>query len=89
MPRRPSSSFRLFLAPLLALTHGDGSLGSWQGSWAMDAQELAALVDGSSLAAEGVNGAVLSSGGLPGDVLGCTSGRMRQQAALLARDLLR
>ena len=33
------------------------------------ARQLAALVDGSSLAAEGVNGAVLSSGGLPGDVI--------------------
>ncbi len=33
------------------------------------AQQLAALVDGSRLAAEGVNGAVLSSGGLPGEVI--------------------
>ncbi|WP_153147194.1 NAD-dependent DNA ligase LigA [Dechloromonas sp. H13] len=33
------------------------------------AQQLAALVDGSRLAAEGVNGAALSSGGLPGEVI--------------------
>ncbi len=33
------------------------------------AQQLAVLVDGAKLAAEGVNGAALSSGGLPGDVI--------------------
>jgi len=33
------------------------------------AQQLATLVDGARLAAEGVNGAALSSGGLPGDVI--------------------
>ena len=39
----------LLVPPLLALTHGDGSLGSWQGAWAMDAGELAALVDASGV----------------------------------------
>lgn len=34
----------LLVPPLLALTHGDGALGSWQGAWAVDAAELAALV---------------------------------------------
>jgi uncharacterized heparinase superfamily protein len=34
----------MLVPPLLALTHGDGSLGSWQGSWAIDADEIAALV---------------------------------------------
>lgn len=34
----------LLVPPLLALTHGDGSLGSWQGAWAVDGAELAALV---------------------------------------------
>ena len=34
----------LLVPPLLALTHGDGSLGSWQGGWAIDAAELAALI---------------------------------------------
>jgi len=33
------------------------------------AQQLATLVDGAKLAADGVNGAVLSSGGLPGEVI--------------------
>ncbi len=39
----------LLVPPLLALTHGDGSLGSWQGSWAIDADELAALVSASGV----------------------------------------
>ncbi len=34
----------LLVPPLLALTHGDGSLGSWQGSWAIDGDEIAALI---------------------------------------------
>jgi uncharacterized heparinase superfamily protein len=34
----------LLVPPLLALTHGDGSLGSWQGGWAIDAAEVAALI---------------------------------------------
>jgi uncharacterized heparinase superfamily protein len=39
----------VLVPPLLALTHGDGSLGSWQGSWAIDAAEIAALVDASGV----------------------------------------
>ncbi len=34
----------LLVPPLLALTHGDGSLGSWQGAWAIDGDELATLI---------------------------------------------
>ena len=34
----------LLVPPLLTLTHGDGSLGSWQGAWAIDADEIARLV---------------------------------------------
>jgi uncharacterized heparinase superfamily protein len=34
----------VLVPPLLSLTHGDGSLGSWQGSWAIDADEIAQLV---------------------------------------------
>ncbi|MEN9717692.1 MAG: hypothetical protein RIQ99_570 [Pseudomonadota bacterium] len=34
----------LLVPPLLALTHGDGSLGSWQGAWAIDGAELSALI---------------------------------------------
>ncbi len=39
----------LLVPPLLALTHGDGSLGSWQGAWAMDGAELAGLVAASGV----------------------------------------
>jgi uncharacterized heparinase superfamily protein len=39
----------LLVPPLLALTHGDGSLGSWQGAWAMDAGDLAALIEASGV----------------------------------------
>ena len=37
----------MMVPPLLALTHGDGSLGSWQGGWAVDAEEVGALVEAS------------------------------------------
>jgi uncharacterized heparinase superfamily protein len=39
----------LLVPPLLALVHSDGSLGSWQGAWAVDAGELAALVAASGV----------------------------------------
>lgn len=39
----------LLVPPLLALTHGDGSLGSWQGAWAVGADELAMLVAASGV----------------------------------------
>ncbi len=39
----------LLVPPLLALTHGDGSLGSWQGAWAMDGADLAVLVAASGV----------------------------------------
>jgi uncharacterized heparinase superfamily protein len=39
----------VLVPPLLALTHGDGSLGSWQGAWAIDAHEIAALVEASGV----------------------------------------
>ncbi|HKR92619.1 heparinase II/III family protein [Novosphingobium sp.] len=41
----------MLVPPLLALTHGDGSLGSWQGGWAVDAEDLAALVKASGVRA--------------------------------------
>ena len=43
-PQALETMMGLLVPPLLALTHGDGSLGSWQGSWAMDAGELSALI---------------------------------------------
>jgi uncharacterized heparinase superfamily protein len=46
--REPPAALDTIIAvlvpPLLSLTHGDGSLGSWQGSWAIDADEVALLV---------------------------------------------
>ena len=39
----------LLVPPLLALAHGDGSLGSWQGGWAIEADEIAALVAASGV----------------------------------------
>lgn len=46
--REPPPAIEAMLAmlvpPLLAISHGDGSLGSWQGGWAVPADEVAALV---------------------------------------------
>ncbi|MBC2664621.1 heparinase II/III family protein [Novosphingobium flavum] len=39
----------LLVPPLLALTHGDGSLGSWQGGWAIGGDEVARLVEASGV----------------------------------------
>ncbi|MDG2004455.1 MAG: heparinase II/III family protein [Novosphingobium sp.] len=39
----------VMVPPLLALTHGDGSLASWQGAWAINAVEVAALVEASGV----------------------------------------
>ena len=39
----------MLVPPLLALAHGDGSLGSWQGGWAVAADEVAALVAASGV----------------------------------------
>lgn len=43
-PEALDTMLALLVPPLLALTHGDGSLGSWQGAWAIDADEIAMLV---------------------------------------------
>lgn len=37
----------MLVPPLLALTHGDGSLGSWQGGWAIGADQIARLIEAS------------------------------------------
>jgi uncharacterized heparinase superfamily protein len=39
----------LMVPPLLALAHGDGSLGSWQGGWSVAAADVAALVAASGV----------------------------------------
>jgi len=41
----------LLVPPLLALTHGDGGLGSWQGGWAVGAEDIARLVEASGVRA--------------------------------------
>ena len=48
-PQALETIMGLLVPPLLALTHGDGSLGSWQGAWAVDGSEVAALVEASGV----------------------------------------
>lgn len=48
-PETLDNLIAVLVPPLLALTHGDGSLGSWQGSWAIDADEIARLVQASGV----------------------------------------
>jgi len=48
-PAAVSGSVALLVPPLLALVHGDGALGSWQGAWAVRADELARLVEASGV----------------------------------------
>lgn len=48
-PQAIETMISLLVPPLLALTHGDGSLGSWQGAWAIDADELSGLVAASGV----------------------------------------
>ncbi|MDE2435194.1 MAG: heparinase II/III-family protein [Sphingomonadales bacterium] len=48
-PQALEAIMGLLVPPLIALTHGDGSLGSWQGAWALDAAEVAALVAASGV----------------------------------------
>lgn len=43
-PQALETIMALLVPPLLALTHGDGSLGSWQGGWAVDSSDVAALI---------------------------------------------
>ncbi len=39
----------MLVPPLLALTHGDGSLGSWQGGWAVDGEDVGDLIRASGV----------------------------------------
>ena len=48
-PETLNNLIAVLVPPLLALTHGDGSLGSWQGSWAIDAEEIGRLVEASGV----------------------------------------
>lgn len=48
-PQAVQGTLALLVPPLLALTHGDGSLGSWQGAWAVAADEVARLIEASGV----------------------------------------
>ncbi len=48
-PAAIGAMLAMLVPPLLALTHGDGSLGSWQGAWAVEAETLARLVAASGV----------------------------------------
>lgn len=49
MPEALDIMRELLVPPLLALRHGDGGLGSWQGAGATNADQVAALVDASGI----------------------------------------
>lgn len=46
-PQAVEAMLQMLVPPLLSLTHGDGGLGNWQGSGAVSAACVAALVDAS------------------------------------------
>ncbi len=48
-PEAVEAMLAMLVPPLLALTHGDGSLGSWQGAWAVPAETVAAHVEASKV----------------------------------------
>ena len=50
-PAAVETMLSLLVPPLLAVTHADGSLGSWQGGWAVTAEHVAALVAASGVRA--------------------------------------
>lgn len=50
-PEAVQGMLALLVPPLLALTHADGSLGSWQGGWAVEAVQVARLVEASGVRA--------------------------------------
>ncbi len=48
-PSAIDAMMQLMVPPLLSLTHGDGSLGSWQGAGAVSAEKVAALIAASGV----------------------------------------
>ena len=48
-PEALDAVLSMLVPPLLALTHSDGSLGAWQGAWAVDAEDIAKLVEASGV----------------------------------------
>lgn len=49
MPQALGVMLELLVPPLLTLRHGDGGLGSWQGSGCISAHHVAALIDASTV----------------------------------------
>ncbi len=50
-PQLLSTMLHMLVPPLLALTHGDGGIGNWQGSGAIKASRLAKLIEASGVRA--------------------------------------
>jgi uncharacterized heparinase superfamily protein len=48
-PKAVEAMISLLVPPLLALVHSDSAIGSWQGGWAIDPDEIVALVDASAV----------------------------------------
>jgi len=48
-PEAMDAILAILVPPLLALTHGDGSLGGWQGGWAIGADTVARIVEASGV----------------------------------------
>lgn len=48
-PKAVDAMLNLLVPPLLALVHTDGDLGTWQGGWAVDGEEVTALVEASGV----------------------------------------
>ncbi len=76
----------LLVPPLLALTHGDGGLGSWQGGAAVPADRLAALVEASGVRARPLTRTarlgLSPAGGETGDIAGrCLAAAARPPCA--------
>ena len=49
VPRAVDNMLAMLVPPLLAITHGDGGTGSWQGAAAMSASQLASLIEASGV----------------------------------------
>jgi uncharacterized heparinase superfamily protein len=48
-PKALDAILQLMVPPLLALAHGDGALGSWQGGWAVSAADVSSLISASGV----------------------------------------
>lgn len=48
-PNAVEAMINLMVPPLLALVHTDSAIGSWQGGWAVNAEDIAGLVDASGV----------------------------------------